>query len=66
MPGTCRWEALYQQALFLLRTLEAEMQSYHEQRSERWQEAERGEALAARLQALQEVIGMAEELAHDR
>jgi len=46
----------------LLETLQQEMQTYYEQRSEAWQESETGEALLERLQALQEVRTAMEEL----
>ena len=63
MPSSRRWEAMNQQALRLLQTVEEEMQDYYDQRSEPWQGSERGEAMAERLQALQEVISAVEELA---
>jgi hypothetical protein len=62
MPGTRRWAAMTGQALLLLQTVQAEMQDYYEQRSECWQGSERGEGLAERLQALQEVVAAVEEL----
>ncbi len=62
MPGTQRWAAMTGQALLLLQTAEAEMQEYHEQRSESWQGSERGERMAERLQAIQEAIAAVEDL----
>ena len=62
MPGTRRWAAMSEQARHLLEAIQEEMQGYYEQRSERWQESERGERLAERLQTLQEAITAVEEL----
>jgi hypothetical protein len=62
IPGHPRWHALIQHALLLLGTAQEEMQAYYAQRSERWQESERGEAFLERLQALQETHSAVEEL----
>lgn len=62
IPGTRRWAAMTGQALLLLQSVQAEMQDYYEQRSDRWQESERGERMGERLQALQEAITTVEEL----
>jgi hypothetical protein len=62
LPGTRRWAAMTGQALRLLQTVQVEMQEYYEQRSEPWQESERGERMAEHLQLLQEAITAVEEL----
>lgn len=62
MPGERRWATMTGQALVLLQTIQEEMQEYYEQRSEQWQESERGEAVGERLQALQEAIAAIEGL----
>ena len=62
LPGLRRWAAMTGQALLLLETVEQEMQEYYEQRSERWQDSERGEGMVERLRALQEAIAAVEEL----
>jgi hypothetical protein len=62
LPGTRRWAAMTGQARRLLQTVHEEMQEYYEQRSEQWQESERGEAMAERLQGLQEAIAAVEGL----
>lgn len=62
IAGHPRWQALTQQAVLLLQTVQEEMQEYYEQRSEPWQESERGERMAERLQALQEATAAVEEL----
>lgn len=62
LPGTARWEALLRQAHLLLQTVQEEMQEYHDQRSERWQEAERGESFRERLEAIQAAQSAVEEV----
>lgn len=62
LPGPARWQALRRQAALLLERAEEEMQAYYDQRSERWQESERGEAFLERLEALQELHEAAEQL----
>jgi hypothetical protein len=61
-PGARRWETLIRQAGGLLETVQQEMQEYHDQRSDRWQESERGEVFLERVQALQEVQSAVEDL----
>jgi hypothetical protein len=62
MPGVRRWEAMTQQALLLLQSVQEEMQEYCDERSDTWRESERGERVAERLQALQDAIAVVEEL----
>ena len=50
------------QAQALLDTAVTEMQTYYEQRTETWQEGERGERFLERLEALQELHGAIDEL----
>ena len=49
MPSKERWQALLDAARANLATAQAEMQSYFEDRSEEWQESEKGEAFQERL-----------------
>jgi hypothetical protein len=44
-PGAARWKALAAMAGLLLQTAQDEMQARWDDRSEAWQESERGEAL---------------------
>lgn len=53
-PGPARWGALTRQAARLLQVVEEEMDAYYEQRSEAWQDSERGESFRERLEAVQE------------
>lgn len=62
LPGHRRWQALLRQADLLLRTVQEEMQDYFHERSETWQQGERGEAFLESLQAVQEAQDTAEEL----
>ena len=45
-----------QRILLLLLAMQQEMQDYYEQRSEAWQESERGETHQQRIEAVQEII----------
>jgi hypothetical protein len=62
MPGERRWTMMTGHALVVLQTIQEEMQEYYDQRSEQWQESERGETMAERLQALQEAVAVVEGL----
>lgn len=44
MPGEKRWAALTAQARAALETMQREMQDYYDERSETWQEGEKGAA----------------------
>ena len=55
-PGRRRWRAMLGQSLYLVEQAGREMEAYHDQRSESWQESEQGEAFA-------EVMEMAAEIA---
>lgn len=62
MPSKARWTALEAQAKATLQTLRDEMENYHSERSESWQESERGEAFGDRIQALDEILSALDEL----
>ena len=62
LPGHRRWQALVRPADLLLHTVQEEMQDYFHERSEAWQQGERGEAFLESLQAVQEAQSSAEEL----
>ena len=65
IPAQARWNALVHQAGTTLKVVHGEMESYFQDRSESWQEGERGEAFQEKKDALEEVIGALEELAAD-
>jgi hypothetical protein len=56
IPGQARWRAMIEQAQRLLCEAADEMQSYHDDRSEEWQEGPRAEELLARLEHLQQTL----------
>lgn len=62
MPGNVRWAAMIAQATRLLYEAAQEMQSYHDDRSEAWQQSDRAEELLSRMQQLEELIDALEGL----
>ncbi len=62
MPGRARWTAMLDQAATLLQTLQSEMENYHSDRSEEWQESERGSEFAGNLEAISELADAATQL----
>jgi predicted acyl esterase len=56
IPPERRWATLRAQARAALQMLLDEMQAYHDDRSDEWQESDRGAAMADRLDALESVI----------
>ena len=56
MPSLARWKSLLSKAELLLRGAQGEMESYFDERSENWQESERGEALRERKQNLENAL----------
>jgi hypothetical protein len=61
-PGERRWKALTEQARAALQTAYEEMQDYFDQRSETGQEGTKGLAFQNRLEALEEILGIVDEL----
>lgn len=55
MPSTERWAGLLAVALRSVETAGEEMRAYWDERTERWQDSERGEAMAERIAALEQV-----------
>jgi hypothetical protein len=62
VPGQARWLALLVQAQWCLTQMTNEMQQYSEKRSDAWQESDKATAFEERLEAVQEVLVMLEEL----
>lgn len=62
MPGTVRWNTVIRRCIDLLALIRDEMASYFEDRSEAWQEGDRGEAHAERVETLTELVDGLEEL----
>lgn len=57
MPGAKRWNAAVRMAQALLEQTADEMRYYYDERSEEWQEGERGDEHQERLDALDSLIG---------
>jgi hypothetical protein len=61
-PGACnipaerRWNTALCQALRLMEQTRDEMQAYTDDRSDQWQESERGEAMQERIETLDSII----------
>ena len=62
LPGQARWRAMIVQAQRLLSQASEEMQSYHDDRSEQWQEGSRAEALLDQLDHLQEAVAQLQDI----
>ncbi len=56
MPGNARWSAMIAQAHLLISEAVLEMQDYHDDRSEQWQDSTKAEDLLARVEQLQETL----------
>jgi len=56
MPSLARWKTLLSKAELLLETAKDEMGGYFDERSESWQESERGEAFQERIQNLETAV----------
>ena len=56
MPGNARWSAMIAQAHLLISEAVVEMQDYHDDRSEQWQDSTKAEELLAKLERLQETM----------
>jgi hypothetical protein len=56
MPGNARWRAMIAQAHLLISEAVVEMQDYHDDRSEQWQDSTKAEDLLAKLERLQETM----------
>jgi len=56
MPGTARWTAAIGKARSLLDIVQTEMQSYYDDRSQVWQEGERGEIFQERIASVESVL----------
>jgi hypothetical protein len=56
LPGYRRWNKAVASACQLLEIIRDEMQDYYDQRSERWQESERGEDFQERIESLSTIV----------
>ena len=62
-PGYRRWEGMIRDSRCLLDSVNHEMESYYEERSERWQESDRGERLTEMMESIEEITTMMHDLA---
>jgi broad specificity phosphatase PhoE len=62
MPSMARWKAPHEQARAALDTMQEEMQGYFDDRSEAWQEGEKGEAFQEILDRVEEARTAVEDL----
>jgi hypothetical protein len=60
MPGKVRWRAMLASATEMAEVLRDEMQGYHDERTESWQEGEAGSEFSDRLALLEEAIAALE------
>lgn len=60
--STTRWRALSKQAEDLLQQMKQQMETYFDQRSEAWQEAEKGEEFQKKIDRVQEAIQAIEDI----
>jgi hypothetical protein len=56
LPGNRRWNKAVANACGLLEIIRDEMQDYFDQRSERWQEGERGEDFQERIESISTIV----------
>jgi hypothetical protein len=56
MPAAPRWNALLEAARANIETAKEEMQGYFDDRSEEWQEGERGQAMQERIEQLETAL----------
>ncbi len=62
MPGTARWNALIDRGRADIEASRHAMQEYFDDRSENWQESERAEELQTKIEKLDEVLSMIDEI----
>ena len=56
MPSRARWKKMKQNAVSVLDSMKDEMQSYFDDRSDKWQESDKGSEFQEELDTLDEVI----------
>ena len=61
-PGHRRWNAMKRQAANLIEQVASEMETYYDQKSENWQDSERGEVFADAMESIAEIVDALREL----
>jgi hypothetical protein len=62
MPGTARWNGAIRRCVVLLTLVHSEMQGYFDDRSESWQESDRGVDHEERITAIEQLLSNLEDL----
>ncbi len=62
IPPERRWKVLHEQGRNALQTMLDEMEAYRDERSDTWQESERGASFQERMEALESIIAELDEL----
>jgi len=63
MPSHSRWKAMQDKAAVLLATVVSEMETYRDDRSDKWQESDNALALDEKLELVREALGAIEAIA---
>lgn len=61
-PGRRRWRTMLRQALYLVEQAGREMEAYYDEKTESWQESERGEAFAEAMESAAEISSALSEI----
>jgi hypothetical protein len=56
IPGTRRWKQVLEVAEQAVRDVQGQMQTYYEDRSEQWQEADKGDTFIERMNAVEQLV----------
>jgi len=56
MPGNSRWTKMLEEAGALLAMVLDERETYHDERSEAWQESDKGEAFVETTEAIRAIV----------
>jgi hypothetical protein len=62
VPGTIRWRQVLDHAIRIVAATRDEMQTYHDERTERWQESERAGDFLDRLTLIEQIAEQLEEV----
>ena len=62
LPGQARWTAALSSAQALVTQVSVEMRDYYDERTETWQESERGEQFQERLDAIEDLLSQFEQV----
>ena len=56
MPSTARWNGLLEQSRATLETLSTEMREYYDNRTEQWQESEKGTEFESKMDSIESIL----------